>query len=140
MRPNHNQERFKHVDWKHGVPDNFIFKSSAENNTTKTGQFLRKYSLDELPQLVNVLRGEMSLIGPRPEIPEITKWYSIHQKARLKIRPGITGLAQVSGRSNMNHGQKVDYDLYYIHNACLLLDIKILFMTMLKVFKTEGAY
>lgn len=128
-------------DWKNGVPDNFVFKtSSVENpNITKIGKFIRKYSLDEFPQFINVLKGEMSVIGPRPEIIEITKCYSAEQKERLAVKPGITGWAQVNGRSDMNHGEKIKYDLYYVRNISLFLDFKILFKTIYQVVLGKGS-
>ncbi|WP_327196150.1 sugar transferase [Ornithinibacillus halophilus] len=125
--------------WDMGVPDIFIFKSTRQKEVTNLGYFLRKYSLDEIPQLVNVLKGDMSLIGPRPEIPAIADYYNSHQRKRLIVRPGITGYAQVNGRSNMTHGEKIDYDLYYVENCSMLLDAKILFLTIIQVFRAKGA-
>lgn len=127
--------------WKNGVPDNFVFKmTSSENpNVTKIGKFLRKYSLDELPQFINVLKGDMSIIGPRPEILPITRCYNSYQKRRLLVRPGITGWAQVNGRSDMNHGEKIKYDLYYVENYGLLLDLKIFLKTIVQVLSGKGS-
>jgi len=122
------------------VPDDFVFKSSSSSRVTKVGEFLRKTSLDELPQLFNVLIGDMSLVGPRPEIPEITEQYNSRQKIRLSVRPGITGLAQVNGRSDINHGEKIEYDLEYVRNRSLWLDFKILVRTVVNAVKGEGAY
>src|SRR5699024_2233652 len=108
----------KVYDWKNGVPDDFVFKTgSIDNpNITRVGQFIRKYSLDELPQFFNVLKGDMSVVGPRPEIIDITKCYNSEQKRRLAVKPGITGWAQANGRSDMNHGEKIRHDLYYVNN------------------------
>lgn len=124
-------------DWEDGVPDDFIFKMTEEENPniTKVGRFIRKYSLDELPQFINVLKGEMSIIGPRPEILAISKFYNEEQKERLLIKPGITGWAQVNGRSNMDHGEKIRHDLYYVYHFNLWLDIKILFKTIFQVVR-----
>ena len=101
------------------------------------GTFLRKYSLDELPQLWNVLKGEMSIIGPRPLLMDYLDKYSAEQKARHKVKPGITGLAQVNGRNNLDWGKRFEYDLYYVENLSLLLDIKILLKTMFNYFSSK---
>lgn len=128
-------------DWENGVPDDFVFKTgSIENpNITKIGKFIRKYSLDELPQFINVLKGNMSVIGPRPEIIQITKCYSTEQKLRLAVKPGITGWAQVNGRSDMVHAKKIRHDLYYVENFNLWLDLKILFKTISQVLVGKGS-
>ncbi|GAA0124715.1 sugar transferase [Clostridium senegalense] len=120
--------------------DNFVFQSKSDNRVTKSGKFLRKTSLDEIPQLFNVLKGDMSLIGPRPEIPDVVKYYPESYYQRLLVLPGITGLAQVNGRGEIELGKTVYYDLTYIKKFSLLLDIKILFQTVVKVFKSEGAF
>ncbi|MDO6450495.1 sugar transferase [Oceanobacillus profundus] len=128
-------------EWKNGVPDEFIFKTgSVDNpNITKIGKFIRKYSLDELPQFYNVFKGDMSVIGPRPEIIEITRCYSHEQKMRLSVKPGISGWAQANGRSEMNHGEKIKHDLYYVNNFSLWLDLKILFRTIWQVLSGKGS-
>jgi len=120
--------------------DNFVFQSRSDNRVTKAGAFLRKTSLDEIPQLFNVLFGHMSLIGPRPEIPDVVKYYPENYYQRLLVLPGITGLAQVNGRGEIELGKTIYYDLTYIKNFSLWLDIKILFQTVVKVFKSEGAF
>ena len=127
-------------DWKDGVPDNFTFKSGFDATITPAGKFLRKYSLDELPQLFNVLLGEMSIVGPRPEVTEISVYYSPQQAKRLQVKPGITGYAQVNGRSEINHGKKLEYDLYYIENQSFLFDIKIILATLKCVVKGKGSF
>ncbi|AKG03798.1 glycosyl transferase [Salimicrobium jeotgali] len=131
----------KMYSWTNGVPDDFVFKSCSEwhPDVTRVGRFIRKFSLDELPQLVNVLKGEMSMIGPRPEVPEITDCYSPSQKRRLEVKPGITGWAQVNGRSEINHGQKVHFDNHYVDHLSLKMDVKIFFLTILQVLKGKGA-
>ncbi|WP_092491538.1 sugar transferase [Virgibacillus salinus] len=128
-------------DWKNGVPDEFVFKTgSADNpNIIKIGRFIRKYSLDELPQFINVLKGDMSVIGPRPEIIEITKCYSSKQKQRLAVKPGITGWAQANGRSNMNHGNKIRHDLYYVKNFNLWFDLRVFLKTVAQVLEGKGS-
>lgn len=120
--------------------ENFVFQSKSDNRVTKAGAFLRKTSLDEIPQLFNVLFGHMSLIGPRPEIPDVVKYYPENYYQRLLVLPGITGLAQVNGRGEIELGKTIYYDLTYIKNFSLWLDIKILFKTIVKVFKNEGAF
>lgn len=105
---------------------------------TKIGSFARKTSLDEIPQLLNVLKGEMSLIGPRPLLPEYLFLYNDFQKRRHEVRPGITGWAQVNGRNAISWNQKFDYDVWYVENISFILDIKIFFLTAKKVFIREG--
>lgn len=119
---------------------NFIFQSKEDNRITKIGKFLRKSSLDELPQLFNVLIGNMSLVGPRPEIPDVAQYYSPEFAQRLLVLPGITGLAQVSGRGEIRLEETVKFDLEYIEKFSVLFDIKILFKTVFSVFKGEGAF
>ncbi len=120
--------------------DNFVFQSKSDNRVTKVGSFLRNTSLDEIPQLFNVLFGDMSLVGPRPEIPDVVKYYPENYYQRLLVLPGITGLAQVSGRGERELGKTIYYDLTYISNFSIWNDIKILFTTVFKVFKRDGAF
>lgn len=105
-----HKDKDPYEDWKGRVPDDFVFKSaSASNpNVTQIGAFIRKYSIDELPQLFNVLKGDMSIVGPRPEIIDITRHYDSEQKRSLEFKPSITEWAQVNGRSDMNHSMKID--------------------------------
>ncbi|MFC6040244.1 sugar transferase [Paenisporosarcina macmurdoensis] len=105
---------------------------------TAIGKTLRKYSLDELPQLLNVTKGDMSFVGPRPLLFEYLHLYSNRQAKRHEVRPGITGWAQVNGRNAISWEQKFEYDVWYVENQSFWLDIKILFMTILKVIKSEG--
>lgn len=105
---------------------------------TKLGSFLRASSIDELPELINVLKGDMSLVGPRPLLIEYLPLYNEHQARRHDVRPGITGLAQVSGRNAITWEEKFDHDVKYVDNISLFLDIKILFLTLKKVFIKEG--
>jgi len=105
---------------------------------TKIGNFVRKTSLDELPQLINVLKGEMSLIGPRPLLPEYLPLYNETQKMRHEVRPGITGWAQVNGRNAISWSQKFEFDVWYVNHVSFLLDCKILYLTVNKVFMREG--
>jgi len=104
------------------------------------GRFLRASSLDELPELVNVLRGEMSLVGPRPLLMEYLPLYSRHQNRRHEVRPGITGWAQVNGRNTLSWNEKFDMDVWYVDNHSLWLDLRILWLTIGKVLKREGIH
>lgn len=105
---------------------------------TKIGKFIRSTSLDEIPQLLNVIKGDMSLIGPRPLLVLYLPLYSPTQKRRHEVRPGITGWAQVNGRNAISWEQKFEYDVWYVEHVSLLLDIKILLKTIYNVFKREG--
>jgi len=105
---------------------------------TKIGSFVRKTSLDEIPQLINVLKGEMSLIGPRPLLPEYLPLYSPAQYRRHEVRPGITGWAQVNGRNAISWQQKFEYDVWYVNHLSFALDMRILFLTLKKVVVSEG--
>ncbi|TXK77866.1 sugar transferase [Mesonia sp. K4-1] len=105
---------------------------------TSIGKFVRKTSLDELPQLINVLKGDMSLIGPRPLLPQYLALYTEQQKKRHELRPGITGWAQVNGRNAISWTKKFEYDVWYVEQCSLSLDLKILFKTIKKVIISEG--
>jgi lipopolysaccharide/colanic/teichoic acid biosynthesis glycosyltransferase len=116
------------------------FKLKVDPRITRSGDFLRKYSLDELPQIINVLIGEMSLVGPRMiTAPELEK-YGQHKDLLLTVRPGITGYWQVNGRQEVSYQERVAMDVHYIQAWSLWLDLKILLQTPLKVLKREGAY
>lgn len=110
-----------------------------EQMVTKVGKFIRKTSLDELPQLINILKGEMSFIGPRPWIPDYYEWFTPEQKRRSDVLPGISGLAQVKGRNGINIFKKIEYDLYYVERISFLMDIKLVFETVVQVFKKTNA-
>jgi len=105
---------------------------------TPVGKFVRKTSLDEIPQLINVLKGDMSLVGPRPLLPEYIPLYNKEQARRHEVRPGITGWAQVNGRNAISWKQKFEYDVWYVDHLSFWLDIKILILTIKKVFVREG--
>lgn len=105
---------------------------------TPVGSFVRRTSLDEIPQLINVLKGDMSLIGPRPLLVEYLPLYSKEQSRRHEVRPGITGWAQVNGRNALGWQEKFAHDVWYVDHLSIALDLKILFMTVMKVFKSEG--
>jgi lipopolysaccharide/colanic/teichoic acid biosynthesis glycosyltransferase len=138
-RPGKNEKIFKMIKFrtmldakdKNGnlLPD--------EKRLTTFGKFLRSTSLDEFPELINVLKGDMSLVGPRPLLVEYLPLYNDYQARRHEMRPGITGLAQINGRNTISWEDKFDYDVKYIDNFSLLLDFKILFKTFIKVFRQE---
>ena len=109
-----------------------------EKRITKFGSKLRSLSIDELPELINILRGEMSLIGPRPLLPQYIPLYNENQIRRHEVMPGLTGYAQVNGRNNLSWHEKFKLDVYYVDNWSLKLDIKIFFMTFYKILKREG--
>jgi lipopolysaccharide/colanic/teichoic acid biosynthesis glycosyltransferase len=105
---------------------------------TPFGRFLRKYSLDELPQLFNVLKGDMSMVGPRPLLFKYIPLYNEQQRRRHEVKPGITGWAQINGRNTISWGKKFALDVYYVNNVSFMFDLKILLKTFMKVFKSEG--
>jgi lipopolysaccharide/colanic/teichoic acid biosynthesis glycosyltransferase len=125
--------------WKNGVPDDFVFKRTGDSNVTKTGNFLRKYSLDELPQFFNVLGGSMSIVGPRPEIPAIADYYNESQRRRLSVKPGITGWAQVNGRSILNNGRKMECDMQYVARRSFFFDLRIICITIMQAVRGQDA-
>jgi exopolysaccharide biosynthesis polyprenyl glycosylphosphotransferase len=120
--------------------DGLLFKIRDDPRITRVGVFLRKWSLDELPQLWNVVRGDMALVGPRPPLPGEVAQYGAEVARRLLVRPGITGLWQVSGRSNLSWDDSVRLDLYYVENWSLALDAMIVWKTLFAIFRQEGAY
>ena len=114
-------------------------KLTHNEMVTKIGKFIRKTSFDELPQLFNILKGQMSFIGPRPWIPEYYEWFSDEQKRRSDVLPGISGLAQVKGRNGINIFKKIDYDLEYVDSISFLTDVKLVWLTIVTVFKKDNA-
>lgn len=121
------------------VIDNDVHNFSVQDKHTKVGSFIRKTSLDELPQLFNILKGDMAFIGPRPWITDYYENMTRSQRKRCDVLPGITGLAQASGRNNITIFDKINYDLEYVKNYSFCLDIKIIFLTIKAVFSKEGA-
>ncbi|MBN1899038.1 MAG: sugar transferase [Spirochaetes bacterium] len=117
-----------------------VITRKKDKRITSFGWFLRRFSLDEIPQFLNVLKGDMSLIGPRPEVVQIVKRYKKWQRRVLRFKPGISGLSQVSGRQDLDIDTKLRLDLYYINNYSLLLDLEIIFKTIFVVLKGEGGY
>lgn len=122
------------------IENNYKLEPEEDPRITKMGSFLRKTSLDELPQLINVLKGEMSLVGPRPVVEEELKEYQSKVNEFLSVKPGVTGYWQVSGRSNVGYPERVDLELYYVYNQSLQFDIKIIFKTLYVVLIKKGAY
>jgi len=120
--------------------DGLMFKMKRDPRITKAGAFLRKWSMDELPQLVNVLKGDMSLVGPRPPLPSEVAWYDQDVARRLLVKPGMTGLWQVSGRSDLSWEDGIRLDLYYVENWSLATDATILWKTVGAVAARRGAY
>lgn len=109
-----------------------------EQRLTKVGKIVRSLSIDELPQLINILKGDMAFIGPRPLLPQYLALYSPEQMRRHEVRPGISGWAQVNGRNTLTFTKQFEYDVYYVDHLTFWLDVKIFFMTIFKVFKREG--
>ncbi|MRH42692.1 sugar transferase [Aquibacillus halophilus] len=128
---------FKFRTMNNLIDKNGYLKSDQDRLTT-VGSFLRRYSLDEIPQLFNVLKGEMSLVGPRPLLMEYLPLYTEEQKIRHNVKPGITGWAQVNGRNEIDWEAKFNLDTWYVKNRNILLDIKIILLTLSKVVKKEG--
>jgi len=143
-RVGRNGKPFRIYKYRTMVPETKVYDHAPVDSTdprvTRAGRFLRKTSIDEVPQLINVLRGEMSMVGPRPEMQFIVDQYEEWQKRRLDVKPGITGLWQVIGRKNLPLHLNMEYDFYYIMNQSLLLDIEILIRTVPAVLKGKGAF
>jgi len=117
-----------------------VFIRTDDERITRIGKFIRKTSIDELPQLINVLKGEMSIVGPRPTLEYQVKRYNEEQKRRLSVKPGITGWAQINGRNNMTWPEKIKLDLWYVDHWSIGLDLKIIGRTIWFVLKKEGIY
>jgi len=139
-RPGKDEKIFKVIKFKtmnDRRDENGILLPDSER-LTKIGRLVRSLSLDELPQLVNVLKGDMALVGPRPLLVKYLSLYSKEQSRRHEVRPGITGWAQVNGRNAISWQEKFEYDVWYVDHITVYLDVKILFLTLMKVFKREG--
>ncbi len=140
LRPGKNGKAFNVIKFKtmsdQRDPQGVLL--SDEIRLTPVGRLVRKTSLDEIPQLLNVIKGDMSLIGPRPLLMEYLPLYSNEQQRRHDVRPGITGWAQVNGRNAISWKQKFEYDIWYVDHLSFTLDVKIFLQTILKVFKAEG--
>ena len=143
LRPGKNEKPFELIKFRTMVqdPNQYDAKNiqiSDEERLTKIGRMLRSTSLDELPSLINVLRGEMSLVGPRPLLMHYLKIYSKEHAKRHLVKPGVTGWAQVNGRNAISWPQKLELDVWYVENQSFLLDLKILILTITKVLKKDG--
>lgn len=139
-RPGFRQKAFRIIKFKTMTDAKDIDGKLLPDNQriTKAGKIIRRLSIDELPQLLNVLKGDMSLIGPRPLLFKYIPMYSEEQLRRHNVKPGITGWAQVNGRNSISWKQKFDFDIFYVDNISFILDVKILWRTFIKVVKTEG--
>ncbi len=140
IRPGLNEKLFRIIKFKtmNDKRDELGELLPDADRLTTIGSFIRKTSLDELPQLINVFKGNMSLIGPRPLLVQYLPLYNQIQKQRHHVKPGITGWAQVNGRNAISWQQKFEYDVYYVQNLSFWFDVKIVFLTIKKVFKKEG--
>jgi lipopolysaccharide/colanic/teichoic acid biosynthesis glycosyltransferase len=138
-RPGYKGKIFKVIKFKSMTDEKDADGNLLPNDQriTKVGSFIRKTSLDELPQLFNVLKGDMSLIGPRPLMPRYLQLYSKEQMRRHDVKPGITGWAQVNGRNNITWTRKFELDVWYVDHISFILDVKILFMTVMNVIKRK---
>ncbi|MBO6195207.1 MAG: sugar transferase [Bacilli bacterium] len=130
---------FKLYKFRSMTVDNDVMNFKTENKITKVGKFIRKTSLDELPQFFNIIKGDMSFIGPRPWITEYYDNFNAHQKRRVEVLPGITGLAQATGRNNLNIFEKINYDIEYVDNFSFKMDLKVVLKTIKTVLSKEGA-
>ncbi|MBU2568260.1 MAG: sugar transferase [Elusimicrobia bacterium] len=129
-------EKIKHLSEREGP----VFKMKNDPRITLIGRFLRRFSIDEIPQLINVLQGDMSLVGPRPQVLWETAAYDTWAKRRLRVLPGVTGLWQTSGRASLSYEEMIELDIYYIENWSLGMDLKILFKTLPAIFSKKGSY
>ncbi len=140
VRPGKHGKFFKIIKFKtmNDRKDNKGNLLSDHQRLTKIGKTIRKTSLDELPQLINVIKGDMSFVGPRPLLPEYLELYSQEQARRHEVKPGITGWAQVNGRNAISWQKKFELDVWYVDHQNFMLDLKILFLTIIKIIKTDG--
>lgn len=139
VRTGKNGKPFNLYKFRSMAVDNDVHDFSKQDNHTKVGDILRKTSLDELPQIINILKGEMSFIGPRPWITDYYENMTEEQRHRNDVLPGITGLAQAKGRNNITIFDKINYDLEYVQNYSFMQDVKIVFLTIKTVLSKEGA-
>lgn len=140
LRPGKNGKIFKIIKFKtmNDKKDEYGNLLPDADRLTKIGSLVRKTSLDEIPQLLNVIKGDMSLIGPRPLLPQYLELYNDFQRRRHEVKPGITGWAQINGRNAISWQNKFEYDVWYVEHISFALDLKILFLTIKKVFIREG--
>ncbi len=142
LRPGLNEKPFYLYKFRtmRDMRDKKNISLSDEQRLTKFGRFLRSLSLDELPELLNVIKGEMSFVGPRPLLMEYLAHYSAEQRLRHTVKPGITGWAQINGRNTVSWGKKFELDVWYVKHYSFLLDLKIIFKTVGKIIKREGIH
>lgn len=138
LRTGKDGKNFYCYKFRSMVCDNDVYDVSKKDEVTKVGKFIRKTSLDELPQLINIIKGEMAFIGPRPWITDYAKHYNDTQRRRLDALPGLTGLAQCSGRNNISIKEKIDLDVKYVENLSIKMDLYVLYKTVICVLKKEG--
>lgn len=139
-RSGKNNVPFKIYKFRTMKTNNNLYDYNTKDSITKFGKYLRDTSLDELPQLFNILKGEMSFIGPRPWILDYSLYYNERQVKRLSVKPGLTGLAQASGRNNISIDEKINYDIEYVDNITFINDIKIVIKTIKAIINKEGSY
>jgi len=137
-RPGFNEEPFRIIKFRTMSIDKNLDISNDINRITKFGNFLRKTSIDELPEIFNILKGDMSFVGPRPLLMEYLNLYSEEEKLRHSVKPGITGWAQINGRNNIDWKQKLELDIWYVKNRNIILDLKIIFITIFMVIRGRG--
>lgn len=138
IRSGKNGVPFKLYKFRSMSASNDVYNSSEEDQVTKVGRVIRKLSLDELPQLINIIKGDMSFIGPRPWILEYAENFNKHQMRRLDVLPGITGLAQCSGRNNLSIKERINIDIYYVKHVSFKMDVMIVLKTIKCIVKREG--
>lgn len=122
------------------MPDGSTYNGEDDPRMTRVGAFMRKTSIDELPQFLNVLKGDMSIVGPRPDLLRETELYENNEREKLDVKPGITGYAAVYGRNSLPWKERLKLDVWYVHNIRFVLDVKIFFRTIAVIFKQEGVY
>lgn len=138
-RSGKNNKLFIMYKFRSMVAENDVHDLKTDDKVTRVGKFIRKTSLDEIPQLINILKGEMSFIGPRPWVIEYSKYFTPKQMRRLEVLPGMTGLAQCEGRNGISIFDKIDYDIKYVDNISLKMDLYIIFKTIYTVFSGKDA-
>lgn len=138
-RSGKNNKLFTMYKFRSMVAENDVHDLKTEDRVTRVGKFIRKTSLDEIPQLINILKGEMSFIGPRPWVVEYSNYFTPKQSRRLEVLPGMTGLAQCEGRNGISIFDKIDYDIKYVDSISLKMDIYIIFKTIYTVFSGKDA-
>ena len=140
MRPGFNEKPFYLYKFRTmlDLSDKDGKKLSDKERLTPFGKLLRSLSLDELPELINIIKGEMSFVGPRPLLMEYLSYYSPQQRLRHRVKPGLTGWAQINGRNTLSWEKKFEFDVWYVNNISFWLDIKIIFVTVIKIIKREG--